>query len=259
MLLGDDLGCLLNAMSVDPTKPFPRVAEPRPEVLGDLARLVVERGALVGFAQDPDGDRLAVVDETGHVIDSDDVLTVAVDAVLGRVKGDVVVNVTTTAAVDDVARRHGRRVHRTAVGEANVVETMQQVDAAIGGEGANGGVICPAVHLCRDSYVGMALWLDRLAETGLSASALVAALPRYVRREARVPFEHGRLGQMVQTLERAFAGARTDRTDGLKLTLANGWVVVRASNTEPILRLTVEAREAAQADALLRQVVSLAR
>jgi phosphomannomutase len=80
-----------------------------------------------------------------------------------------------------------------------------------------------------------------------------------VRREARVPFEHGRLGQMVQTLERAFAGARTDRTDGLKLTLANGWVVVRASNTEPILRLTVEAREAAQADALLRQVVSLAR
>jgi phosphomannomutase len=83
MLLGDDLGCLLNTMSVDPTKPFPRVAEPRPEVLGDLARLVVERGALVGFAQDPDGDRLAVVDETGHVIDSDDVLTVAVDAVLG--------------------------------------------------------------------------------------------------------------------------------------------------------------------------------
>lgn len=258
-MLGDDFGCVLHAMSVDPTKPFPRVAEPRPDVLGDLARLVVERGALVGFAQDPDGDRLAVVDETGRVLDNDDVLTVAVDAVLGRVPGDVVVNVTTTSAVDDVARRHGRRVHRTAVGEANVVETMQQVGAAIGGEGANGGIICPAVHLCRDSYVGMALWLDRLAETGLAPSALVAALPRYVRRDARVPFEHGRLGQTMQALERAFPDAHADRTDGLKLMFADGWVLVRASNTEPILRLTVEAHDTTRADTLMQQVASLAR
>ena len=178
--------------------------------------------AQIGFAQDPDGDRLAVVDETGHVLDNDDVLALAVDAALRRVPGDVVVNLTTSSVIDDVARAHGRRVHRTAVGEANVVERMRSFNAAIGGEGSNGGIIFPAVHLCRDSYTGMALLLDRMAETGQPISALVAALPRYVRRLTAVRFEHGRLGLMIQGLEQEFPDARTDRTDGLKLHLPAG-------------------------------------
>ena len=124
--------------------------------------------------QDPDGDRLAVVDETGRVLDNDDVLALAVDAVLRRVQGDVVVNLTTSSVIDDVARAHGRRVYRTPVGEANVVEMMQAVNAVIGGEGSNGGIIFPAVHLCRDSYTGMALLLDRMAETGKTISELAA-------------------------------------------------------------------------------------
>src|SRR6185312_12682863 len=131
--LRDTLGCELHAISVDPTKPFPRVAEPRPDTLGDLAQLV--RECEIGFGQDPDGDRLAVADETGRVLDNDDVLALAVDAALRRLPGDVVVNLTTSSVIDDVAHQHGRRVYRTPVGEANVVETMQAVNAVIGGEG----------------------------------------------------------------------------------------------------------------------------
>jgi phosphomannomutase len=168
--------------------------------------------------------------------------------------GDVVVNLTTSSVIDDVTRAHGRTVHRTAVGEANVVEGMRAVHAAIGGEGSNGGIIFPTVHLCRDSYTGMALLLDRLAETGQRLSALVAALPRYVRRLSAVRFEHGRLGLMIQGLEQEFPGARADRTDGLKLLVPDGWVHVRASNTEPLLRIAVEARDVAGADALEARV-----
>jgi phosphomannomutase len=255
--LETDLGCELHAMSIDPTKPFPRVPEPRRDTLGKLAELVADTRAEIGFAQDPDGDRLAVVDERGHVLDNDDVLALAVDAVLRRIPGDVVVNLTTSSVIDDVAKAHGRRAHRTAVGEANVVEMMQAVDAAIGGEGSNGGIIVPAVHLCRDSYVGMALLLDRLAETGETISALAGALPRYSRRLGTVPFEHGRLGQMMQALEEAFPGSTADRTDGLKIALTGGWIHVRASNTEPIMRLAVETRGQADTDALYRRVLQL--
>lgn len=255
--LRDVLGCELHAISVDPTKPFPRIAEPRPDTLGDLAELVRRTGSVIGFGQDPDGDRLAVADETGKVLDNDDVLALAVDAALRRLPGDVVVNLTTSSVIDDVAAWHGRRVYRTPVGEANVVEVMQATGAAIGGEGANGGIIFPAVHLCRDSYTGMAFLLDRLAETGETVSALASKLPRYHRRLGKAAFEHGRLGSLMQSLEERFPQARTDRTDGLKLMLDQGWIHVRASNTEPLLRLAAEAREEKDLDWLYSQVMAL--
>jgi phosphomannomutase len=252
--LRDVLGCELHAISVDPGKPFPRIAEPRPDTLGDLAALMIRVGAEAGFAQDPDGDRLAVADETGHVLDNDDVLALAVDAALRRLPGDVVVNLTTSAVIDDIAKAHGRRVWRTPVGEANVVEMMQAVGAAIGGEGSNGGIIFPAVHLCRDSYTGMAFLLDRMAETGKTVSQLAAELPRYHRKLGKVAYEHGRLGSLMQALEEAFPNAELDRSDGLKLVLAGGWIHVRASNTEPLLRLAAEARTPAEVDALYGRV-----
>ncbi|HVX66357.1 MAG TPA: hypothetical protein VHA11_07140, partial [Bryobacteraceae bacterium] len=255
--LTEILGCELHAISVDPTKPFPRIAEPRPDTLGDLAALVPECRCDIGFAQDPDGDRLAVCDETGRVLDNDDVLALAVDAALERVEGDVVVNLTTSSVIDDVAAAHGRRVHRTPVGEANVVETMQAVGAAIGGEGSNGGIIFPAVHLCRDSYTGMAFLLARMAKTGLTASQLAARLPRYFRKLGKVAFEHGRLGIMMQSLEDSFPDAPRDRADGLKLFLPEGWIHVRASNTEPILRLAAEAKTQQGLDELYGRVTAL--
>ncbi len=255
--LSESLGCEVHAISVDIGKPFPRVAEPRPEVLGDLSDLVRTTGAAVGFAHDPDGDRLAVADETGRVLDNDDVLALVVDAVLSRLPGDVVVNLTTSSVIDDVARRHGRRVYRTPVGEANVVETMQAVDAVIGGEGSNGGIIFPAVHLCRDSYTGMAFLLDRLAETGKTVSELAATLPPYWRRDGKFAYEHGRLGTLMQSLEESFPEAQTNRADGLKLVLPESWVHIRASNTEPLLRISVEARSREGAEELYARVLGL--
>jgi phosphomannomutase len=240
--LRETLGCDLRAIAVDPTKPFPRVAEPRPDTLGDLAELVRRDRCEIGFAQDPDGDRLAVADETGRVLDNDDVLALVVDAALARVPGDVVVNLTTSSVVDDIAAAHGRRVFRTPVGEANVVEGMESVHAAIGGEGSNGGIIFPPVHLCRDSYTGMAFLLDHMAATGLAASALAARLPRYCRKFGKLVYEHGRLGVLMQALEDAFPEAELDRSDGLKLVLPEGWIHLRASNTEPLLRVAAEAR-----------------
>jgi phosphomannomutase len=176
------------------------------------------------------------------VLDNDEVLALAVDAVLRRKPGPVVVNLTTSSLVDDVAAAHRVPVFRAPVGEANVVERMRAAGAVIGGEGANGGIIFPAVQFCRDSYFGMALLLDRMAETGKTISQLAAELPKYYRRMGKVKFEHGRLGPLMQALEAAFPGAELDRSDGLKLMIAGGWIHVRASNTEPLLRLAAEAR-----------------
>ena len=253
----DTLNCDLEAISVDPTKPFPREAEPRPEVLGEIAELVRRCHRDIGFAQDPDGDRLAVIDETGFVLDNDDVLALAVDAALRRLPGDVVVNLTTSSVIDDVASAHGRRVYRTPVGEANVVETMQAVNAVIGGEGSNGGIIFPAVHLCRDSYTGMAFLLDRMAETGEKISTLAGRLPKYFRRYGKVAFQHGRLGPLMQSLEARFPAALKDRSDGLKLLLPEGWIHVRASNTEPLLRVAAEAKSERQVEKLYGEVLTL--
>lgn len=252
--LEGSLGCKVIAIHVDPTQPFPREAEPKPETLGEIAALVREQSCDAGFAQDPDGDRLAVIDETGHVLDNDDVLALAVEAVLETVPGDVVVNLTTSSAIDDIAERFGRRVYRTPVGEANVVEKIQAVGAAIGGEGSSGGIIFPSVHLCRDSYSGMALFLHRMASTGLTMSQLAARLPRYHRRIGKVAYEHGRLGALLLNLEESFADARMDRMDGLKLMWPDRWLHVRASNTEPLLRFSAEAKSEDAMEALYAQV-----
>jgi phosphomannomutase len=251
--LRDVLNCDLHAISVDPTKPFPREAEPKPEVLDDLRALIKECGADIAFAQDPDGDRLAVGDETGFILDNDEVLAMAVDCALNRAKGPVVVNLTTSSVIDEVAHRHGCPIYRSPVGEANVVERMRAAGAVIGGEGTNGGIIFPAVHYCRDSYMGMAFLLDRMAETGKTLSALAATHAPYYRRLGKFTFEHGRLGPIMQELETMFSGSEVDRTDGLKLIGPDAWLHVRSSNTEPVLRLAAEARSAERLEEIYSQ------
>ena len=255
--LTEDLGCVLHAISIDPTKIFPRIAEPRPDTLGDLSALVTRTGSAIGFAQDPDGDRLAVVDEHGDVLDNDDVLALVTKHVLPRFPGDVVVNLTTSSVMDDLAGAQGRRVWRTPVGEANVVEMMLAVKCAIGGEGSNGGIIFPAVHYCRDSYTGMAFLLEMMAQTGKTVSQLVEELPRYYRKLGKVTFGHGRLGNLMQALEESFPDAKADRSDGLKLSWADAWIHVRASNTEPLLRLAAEAKSMDRMEDLYNQVIGL--
>jgi phosphomannomutase len=255
--LEEVLGCELHAIHVDPTKAFPREAEPTPASLGELVALVQREHCDIGFGQDPDGDRLAVCQEQAAMIDNDEVLALAVEAALARASGDVVVNLTTSSVIDDIGAKFQRRVYRTAVGEANVVERMRAVKALIGGEGSNGGVIFSGTHLCRDSYTAMALILDRMAQDRQPLSKIVGALPRYHRRSGKAQFGHGKLGGLMLAMEHAFPNATLDRTDGLKLMLDHGWIHLRASNTEPILRVAVESRDAVKADQTFARALAI--
>jgi phosphomannomutase len=257
--LSEVLGCDLHAIHVDPARAFPREAEPKPETLGELQELVRREGCDIGFGQDPDGDRLAVCQESGQMLDNDDVLALAIEAAVARFPGDIAVNLTTSNVVEDVAAKYGRRVYRTAVGEANVVERMRSVDALIGGEGSNGGIIFRNVHHCRDSYTGMALLLDRLAATEQSLSQWAGTLPRYSRRNGKSTFAHGRLGGIMLAMEKLYPQAKLDRTDGLKIILPEAWIHLRASNTEPILRVAVEAKKDAHAEELFTRSMQLLR
>ena len=241
------LGCEVRAINLEPDGRFPREPEPIPEHLGELGALVRESGADLGIAVDPDVDRLALVDETGRPIGEDYTLAFAVREVLARRRGPVVTNLSTSLVVEDAAREYGVTVERAPVGEANVVERMAARGAVIGGEG-NGGVILPEVHLGRDAPVAATLALALLASRGATVSALVNSAPRYTIVKAKVPRPPGSLERCYAALGRDVAGAVEDRQDGLRLALADRWVHVRPSGTEPVVRIIAEAptREDAQ-------------
>jgi phosphomannomutase len=251
-LLLDRLGVRATFVNEEPTGRFPRNPEPLPENLTQLGEAVRTARAQVGFALDPDADRVAAVDETGRPVGEEVTLAVVVDFVLPKLGGDVVVNVSTTMAIEAVAERHGARVHRTAVGEVNVTEKMLEIGAKIGGEG-NGGVIVPDVNPGRDGLLGMALWLTALATEGETASGLAGRIPVTVMRKEKIAVDGVDLEQALRGLEQGFEGARIDRTDGLKLLVDGGWVHVRKSNTEPILRLLAEAETEQAVDELVRK------
>jgi len=234
---------------------FPHTPEPTEENLGHLCRFVREKKAGAGFAQDPDADRLAIVDERGRYIGEEYTLALAAEAVLGsghvKAKGAVLcTNMSTSRMIEDVAARHGARVVRTPVGEANVVEAMRSHGAVLGGEG-NGGVIWPRVTYIRDSLSSMGLVLGLIARSGKTLSELVKDIPAYaiVKRKVDLP-DVSVAERAVEAVAREFAGERLDRRDGVRVDLdsARAWLHVRASNTEPIMRLIAEAptREGAE-------------
>lgn len=248
--LRDVLGCEVVTVFGDPHGRFEREPEPRPENLGALSAAVREHGGVIGFAQDPDGDRLAITDETGAPIGEDLTLAFAIDQVLehhGR--GPVVVNLSSSRRVVHAARRHGLEPALTRIGEINVVSEMLARGAVVGGE-PNGGVILPAVHPCRDSYSAMALVLERLAMTGAAVSELARAYPTtaVVKRKIRIRGDEAPV--MLRALRRRHEGEQINLLDGVHITFADGMVHVRPSNTEPVLRVETEAADAARATAL---------
>lgn len=250
------LNCRVSAINLETDGRFPRAPEPLPENLGDLGRLVRESGAVIGFAVDPDVDRLAVVDERGEAIGEDYTLAFAVRAVLdsavAKRHGDtatVVANLSTSLVVEDVTRELGGRFVRAPVGEANVARTIVESRAVIGGEG-NGGVILPRLHVGRDAPLGVALILHLLARSGRSVSALVAAQPRYTIVKAKGP--RGKdLTPVYRALRQRFPDAEADDRDGLRLAWADRWVHLRPSGTEPIVRFIAEAPTREAADQLI--------
>jgi phosphomannomutase len=230
--------------------------EPTAENLRELCPMVRRQGADIGFALDPDSDRLALVDETGRYIGEELTLTLAAWFRLAQEKGPVVINMSTSRLTEDVAAKFGCPCHRAAVGEANVADKMLEVGAVLGGEG-NGGVIDPRVGLVRDPFIGMGLVLNLMAQTGRKLSELVADLPSYhiVKDKYTVPRE--RLPALFEALTRRWPQAEVNRIDGLRLDWADRWLHVRPSNTEPIVRVIAEAPQAADAEELCREMGGL--
>jgi len=246
----DALGVDVVPINVTPDGLFPRAAEPLPENLGALCEAVRANRCDIGFAQDMDADRLAVVSELGEPIGEDYTLVLATWYVLGRQPGPVVANLSTTAALDEVARRFNCPLVRTKIGEANVTERMRAERAVIGGEG-NGGVIYPSINFARDSQVGMALILHLLTGSGKTVSALMAELPRFVMVKEKLTCPSNKIPDVLRMVKREYADLPMDTRDGVKVMLPNGWFHVRGSNTEPIVRVVAEAPTEAE----VRQVV----
>ncbi len=242
----EKLGCFVVPINCVPDGIFPRGAEPLPENLHLLSEVVKKEKAHIGFAQDPDADRLAIVDETGSPLGEEYTVTLAVDHILARKKGSVIANMSTTKAVELVSEKHGVPFKRSKVGEINVVELMKKESAVIGGEG-NGGVISPDVHYGRDSLVGIAYILEMMAERRLSVSGLKKSMPEFYMKKGKVTLGKGvSETAILEKIMGLYKSESLSRADGLRIDFINdqnykgSWVHLRSSNTEPIFRIIAE-------------------
>jgi phosphomannomutase len=236
-----------------PDGDFAHPPEPLAENLSAILPLIHKYQVNAGFVLDPDADRLAIIDEQGRYIGEELTLALAVMCRLRQQPGPIVINMSSSRVSEDIAKQFGVACHRAAVGEANVVEKMRQVDALIGGEG-NGGVIDPRVGWVRDPYIGMGLVLQLLADTGKTLSKLVAELPSYTIVKDKYTLPRDRLPALNATLEARWPDAAPNRLDGLRLDWPDRWVHVRPSNTEPIVRVIAEAPNSSDAQKLCNEV-----
>jgi phosphoglucosamine mutase len=234
------LGVVAIPIHIVPDGLFPRPAEPTPENLKLLCDAVRRNQADIGFAQDMDADRLAVVSESGNPIGEEYTLVLAARYVLSRERGPVVVNLSTTHIIEAMAERFGCPVFRTKIGEANVAEGMKREKAVIGGEG-NGGVIYPKINFARDSLVGMALILHLLAESQRPLSSVLSEFPSYQMVKEKLECPSDKIRGVLKLIRSQYAAYPMDLRDGVKVKVDGGWFHVRGSNTEPIIRLVAEA------------------
>ncbi|MGA3065866.1 MAG: phosphoglucosamine mutase [Tepidisphaeraceae bacterium] len=247
------LGCQLVHLNGTPDGLFAHEPEPTEKNLVGLADEVRRQRAAVGFAQDPDGDRLAIVDQNGRYIGEEYSLALCAKWILSRRPGVAVTNLSSSRMLDDIAAANKSRVIRTAVGEANVVQAMLANHAVIGGEG-NGGVIDPRIVPGRDSLVGMAYVLQLMAATGLSISQLVDQIPRYEIVKTKFPCRRETANKAVEALKAHFSSERVDTQDGIRIDWPTAWVHARPSNTEPIMRVIAEAPDRATAEKWIADV-----
>ncbi|HEX8723318.1 MAG TPA: phosphoglucosamine mutase [Pyrinomonadaceae bacterium] len=236
------MGCEVLAVNDDPTAGFPHAPEPRRQAMTQLRAIVLAGRADLGLAHDADGERLGLVTEEGEILSEEATLPLAAEIQLRRKTGTVVTNVSTSAAVERVAARYGAGVVRTPVGQAFVSEAMLETGAVLGGEGS-GGVVVPRVQLTHDSAAAAGLILEHLAREGARASELAAALPRLSMLKHDVAVEPNRIHSLLQRLHEELEreGAEYDQTDGVKVSWPDGWVHVRVSNTESLIRVIAEA------------------
>jgi phosphomannomutase len=257
-LLLDALGCNVTVLGGQADGQFAHPPEPTAENLTTVLPAVNAHGADIGFCQDPDADRLAIIDGQGRYLGEEYTQAICFDHVLARRRGPIVTNGASSRMALDIARRHGTVCHRSPVGEAHVVELMIAQRAILGGEG-NGGVIDPRVGYVRDSFVGMALVLEAMALGGQTVAELADRLPRYamIKTTAAVPVD--RLAAVLEALRSHFAAAQADDTDGLRLDWLDRWLLVRASNTEPLVRLIAEAPTPEEVEGLREEALGVIR
>jgi phosphomannomutase len=247
------LGVEVVPLNVIPDGLFPRGAEPVEENLGALCDAVREHECDVGFAQDMDADRLAIVSEHGLAIGEEYTLVLAAQYILGRERGAIVANLSTTSVLDAVARAFDCPIYRSKIGEANVAEEMLRRGAVIGGEG-NGGVIYPRINFARDSLVGMALVLHLLAETKGTISELIAEWPRTHMIKEKLACRSDKIRAVLKIIRNEYIRWPMDLRDGVKVMTPDGWFLVRGSNTEPIIRIVAEAADQKRASGMIEEV-----
>jgi len=243
----------------EPTGLFPHNPEPLPENLGELMQAVQNNKADLGFVVDPDVDRLAIVSEDGSCFNEEYTLVACADYILSRRKGNTVSNMSSSRALRDITEKHGGEWYASAVGEVNVVEKMKEVDAVIGGEG-NGGVIYPPLHYGRDALAGIALFLSLLAERGMSCSQLRATYPEYVISKNRIELaEDSDADVIIGIIHEELKHKVVSTEDGLLLEDEQGWINIRKSNTEPILRVYSEGKTGEEADRQAEEIIKFVK
>jgi len=255
---------LLNALGVetvykiycDPSGYFPHNPEPLAENLTDLSNLVIEKGADLGIAVDPDVDRLCFVMENGEMFGEEYTLVAVADFILENTPGNTVSNLSSTRALRDVTLKHGGEYYAAAVGEVNVVNKMKEVQAIIGGEG-NGGIIYPETHYGRDALAGIALFLTHLAKRKITISELKATYPVYHMSKNKISLTEGMdIDKILDSVRDIYKEENHSTIDGLKIDFENEWVHLRKSNTEPIIRVYSEAATAVQANVIAEKVIN---
>ena len=252
--LRDHLGCEVVTIFDRTDGTFERDPEPSRANLKSLCQTVMEHRCDLGFAQDPDGDRLALVDEHGQAIGEDLTLAIAIEQVLARhQQTPVVINLSTSKSVASVAQRQGSQVNRTKIGEIYVTEAMLDQGAAVGGEG-NGGVVIPDIHPCRDSYTGMAIVLEHLLDTGQSLSKCCANIPAYTMVKDKKAIPEDKVKAILEAINTHYAAHHPTTLDGIYVDFGESWLHVRPSNTEPVLRVTVEVPTGEKAEPLLQEL-----
>ncbi len=246
----------ISCLNCEASGQFAHDPEPLPENLSDIALAVRENGADAGFVVDPDVDRLAIITEKGEMFGEEYTLVAVADYVLRHDPGNTVSNLSSTAALGDVTHAAGGKYFASAVGEVNVVEMMKKVDAVIGGEG-NGGVIYPALHHGRDALVGIALFLSFLARENISCSGLKERYPQYHISKNKIRLEEGTgVDELIVRAAGLYSRYDCNTVDGLRVTLPDGWVHLRKSNTEPVIRIYAESNSMEKAANLAREVIN---
>ncbi|MEQ3655927.1 MAG: phosphoglucosamine mutase [Dokdonia sp.] len=252
----DALGVIPVELYCDPTGHFPHNPEPLKEHLGDICELVVKEKADLGIVVDPDVDRLAFIDEKGEMFGEEYTLVACADYVLSQIKGNTVSNLSSSRALRDITQKHGGTYTASAVGEVNVVQTMKDTNAVIGGEG-NGGIIYPASHYGRDSLVGVALFLTHLAKGNKTVSELRASYPSYFMSKQKIALTPSLdVDQLLEKITQKYSDEDLSTIDGVKIDFEHHWVHLRKSNTEPIIRIYTEASSQAAADRVANQMIA---